>query len=91
MKTTLAGMVFVLLKERMDSKPQKQSTLFANPFSAWTELAFKLWGFGQQPARAEGPEKPVAVAVIPTRDVRAAPKRATAKVRAKRKSKRARR
>ena len=48
----------------MDPKPQKPSFLFANPFSLWTELALKLWGFGKPPA----PEKQVAVAVIPTRD-----------------------
>lgn len=84
-------MVFVLLGQRMDPKPQKQSFLFANPFSAWTELAFKLWGFGQPPIRSDVAEKPVAVAVIPIRDARAAAKRTAAKVRNKRKSKRARR
>ena len=76
----------------MDPKPQKPS-MFANPFSLWTELAFKLWGFGKSPAREAAPEKQVAVAVIPTPDA-GTPKRAkAAKVRnkAKPKSKRARR
>jgi hypothetical protein len=75
----------------MDPKPQKPSLPFANPFSLWTELAFKLWGFGK-PARENAPEKQVAVAVIPTSDA-AKPKRANAKARrkAKLKSKRAKR
>jgi hypothetical protein len=74
----------------MDPKSQKPSRPFANPFSLWTEFAFKLWGFGK-PAS----EKQVAVAVIPTSDARVAPtpKRANAKVRrkAKLKSKRTKR
>ena len=78
----------------MDPKPQKPSLPFANPFSLWTEYAFKLWGFGK-PARDNEPEKQVAVAVIPTTDARDAPKpkRVNAKVRrkAKLKSKRAKR
>ena len=75
----------------MDPKPQKPS-MFANPFSLWTELAFKMWGFGKSPAREAAPEKQVAVAVIPTPDA-GKPKRSKAKVRgkAKPKSKRARR
>ena len=78
----------------MDPKPQKPSIPFANPFSLWTEFAFKLWGFGKPP-RENAPEKQVAVAVIPTSDAHATakPKRANAKTRrkAKLKSKRARR
>lgn len=65
-----------------------------NPFSMWTEFAFKLWGFGKLPAPSDTSEKQVAVAVIPTSDARsdAKPaKRAKAKVGAKRKAKRARR
>jgi hypothetical protein len=73
-----------------------------NPFSLWTEFAFKLWGFGKAPARPDSSEKPVAVAVIPTADAQSppaakaapahhSPKRAKAKVRLKRKGKRARR
>ena len=85
-------MVFLLLLGRMDPKPQKPPS-FMNPFSLWTEFAFKLWGFG--PARDDAPQKQVAVAVIPTRDANATgkPKRANAKVRhkAKAKSKRAKR
>lgn len=73
----------------MDPKPQKPPFLFTSPFSVWTELAFKLWGFGKAPERSTGAEKEVAVAVIPTRD--SAPKRTKAKVRSKTKSKRARR
>ena len=75
----------------MDSKPQKPPFLLANPFSALTELTFKLWGFGKPPVESST-EKP-AVAVIPTRDAQAhsAPKRAKAKVRGKSRSKRARR
>lgn len=76
----------------MDPKPQKPSFLLASPFSTWTELAFKLWGFGKPAAPADTPEKQVAVAVIPTSDAqRASPKRAKGKARIKRKSKRARR
>ena len=78
----------------MDPKTQKPSLPFANPFSSWTELAFKLWGFGKL-TRENPPEKQVAVAVIPTSDARVTPKpkRANAKVRrkAKLKSKRAKR
>ena len=75
----------------MDPKPQKPS-MFANPFSLWTELAFKLWGFGKSPAREAAPEKQVAVAVIPTPDA-GKPRRAKAKGRSKTKpqSKRAKR
>ena len=73
-----------------------------NPFSLWTEFALKLWGFGTAPARPEGSEKPVAVAVIPTSDAQSppaakaarphdSPKRAKGKARFKRKGKRARR
>ena len=51
----------------MDPKPQKLPFLFASPFSVWTDLAFKLWGFGK-PAGSNSAEKQVAVAVIPTRD-----------------------
>lgn len=75
----------------MNPKAQKPP-MFANPFRLWTELAFKLWGFGKSPAREAAPQKQVAVAVIPTPDARK-PKRAKAKARskAKPKSKRARR
>jgi len=76
----------------MDPKPQKPPFLFASPFSLWTDLAFKLWGFGKPAA----PEKEVAVAVIPTRD--AQPPRLTrtkrespGKARSKTRSKRAKR
>ena len=73
-----------------------------NPFSLWTELAFKLWGFGKSPAPSETSEKKVAVAVIPTSDAQAPPpakaarphgkaKRDKGKARIKRKAKRARR
>lgn len=59
-----------------------------NPFSLWTELAFKMWGFGKSPDRAEAPEKQVAVAVIPTGDARKAKaKRANTKARGKAKLK----
>lgn len=76
----------------MDSKPQKPPFLFANPFSALTELTFKLWGFGKPPVESSPAEKP-AVAVIPTKDAQAhsASKRPKAKVRGKSKAKRARR
>jgi hypothetical protein len=91
-------MAFVLLHSRMDPKPQKPSSLFANPFALWTELALKFWGVGKSPA----PEKQVAVAVIPTSDAQPSPpakaapaqstaKRTKGKVRAKNRSKRARR
>jgi hypothetical protein len=75
----------------MDSKPQKPPFLFANPFSALTELTFKLWGFGKPPEPSTA-EKP-AVAVIPTKDAKAhgARKRPKAKVRGKSRAKRARR
>ena len=56
----------------MDSKPQKPSSFFASPLSAWTELAFKLWGFGQPAAEPSAPERP-AVAVIPTADAQSTP------------------
>ena len=65
-----------------------------NPFAMWTELAFKMWGFGKLPNRAEAPEKQVAVAVIPTSDARKPKaKRANSRTRrkAKLKSKRAKR
>lgn len=64
-----------------------------NPFTLWTEFAFKLWGFGKPPAPTEISEKQVAVAVIPTSDARdhPKPKRAKAKVRTQRRAKRARR
>ena len=52
----------------MQTKPQKPSFLFASPFSIWTELAFKLWGFGKPTASPSAPEKKVEVAVIPTSD-----------------------
>lgn len=88
-KTTPARMVFVLLQGvPMDSKPQKRSLLFANPFSAWTELTFKLLGFGKPAAMQE--EKEIAVAVIPTRDARSAqrakPLKAKARIKPKAKS-----
>jgi hypothetical protein len=97
-------MVFVLLpKARMDPKPQKPSFLFANPLTAWTELAFKFWGFGKTPAERSAPERP-AVAVIPTADAqsphpakearadgRSKRPQAKAKLRGKNRSKRARR
>lgn len=88
-KTTPAGMVFVLLQEApMNPKPQKPS-LFANPFAAWTQFAFKLWGFGRPEEKEE-----ISVAVIPTSDAQAPrpPKRTKktkARVKAKYKSKRA--
>ncbi|HWI35831.1 MAG TPA: hypothetical protein VNU64_05200 [Burkholderiales bacterium] len=73
-----------------------------NPFSLWTEFAFKLMGFGKPSAPADTSEKQVAVAVIPTSDVQAPPpakaarphsnpKRSKGKARIKGKSKRARR
>jgi hypothetical protein len=74
----------------MESKPQKPSLLFTNPFSLWTELAFKLWGFGEPPAASSAPEKQVAVAVIPTSDAKH-PKKTKQKVRGKTRSKRAKR
>ena len=74
----------------MESKPQKPPVLFGNPFSAWTELAFKLWGFGRPPAPSSTPEKEVAVAVIPARPDDHA-KRAQRNARRKAKAKRARR
>ena len=61
-------MVFVLLGPRMESKPQKPPFMFTNPIAIWTDLAFKLWGFGKV---ADTPETPVAVAVIPTKDASA--------------------
>jgi len=61
-------MVFVLLEKRMEPKSGKPSLLFASPFSLWTEYAFKLWGFGKTAERPDATEKPVTVAVIPTRD-----------------------
>jgi len=51
----------------MTPKSQKPSLPFSSPFSLWTELAFKLWGFGKSP------EKQVAVAVIPTKDAQSPP------------------
>lgn len=72
-----------------------------NPFSLWTELAFKLWGLGKSPAPSATPERKVEVAVIPTRDTRSPPanaarpqgksKRAKGRARTKSKAKRARR
>ena len=73
-----------------------------NPFSPWTELAFKLWGFGKSPAASDSSEKQVAVAVIPTSDAQSPPpakaarpngkpKRAKGKVRIKGRAKGARR
>ena len=96
-------MVFVLLQRPMDPKSQKPSSLFATPFSLWTEYAFKLWGFGNPAARSNASENKVAVAVIPTQDVQppppppkvaraySDPKRLKPKARTKSKSKRARR
>lgn len=86
----------------MDLKPQKPPFLFASPFTVWTELAFKLWGFGKTAERSAAAEKQVSVAVIPTTDAQppqpakvarahSSPKRARAKTRSKAKSKRARR
>lgn len=79
----------------MDPKPQKPSFPFANPFSAWTELALKLWGFGKTAARPATSEKQVAVAVIPTADAEPArpakARRTKGKARSKTKSKRVRR
>ena len=73
----------------MDSKPQKRSPLFANPFSAWTELTFKLMGFGKTADVQE--QKEIQVAVIPTSDARSAqrakPLKAKARIKAKAKSK----
>jgi hypothetical protein len=80
----------------MDPKPQRPSLLFSSPFSLWTELAFKLWGFGKSP------EKQVAVAVIPTKDAQPSPaakaarthsnpKRSKAKHRARSRTRRAKR
>jgi len=82
--------VFVLLDRRMDTKPQKPPLVFTTPFALWTELAFKLWGFGQPSAESNSPEKQVAVGVIPTSDARShsAPKRAKGKVRGKKRAKR---
>ena len=51
----------------MDPKPAK-TPFFLGPFAAWTELAFKLWGFGQAAAPEAAPQKALAVAVIPTAD-----------------------
>jgi hypothetical protein len=73
-----------------------------NPFSLWTELAFKLLGFGKPSAPKDSAEKQVAVAVIPTSDAQSPspakaarphsnPKRSKGKSRHKGKSKRARR
>ena len=77
---------------------------FMNPFSFWTELAFKLWGFGKPAAPSGAGEQKVAVAVIPTRDAQqspppatkdapaqSSPKRSKGKTRSKRKARRARR
>ena len=79
-------MVFLLLDRRMDPKPQKPSSLFASPFSLWTEYAFKLWGFGKPAERSDTSQQPVAVAVIPTTDAQSPqpPKAARAQSTAKR-------
>jgi hypothetical protein len=69
----------------METKPQKPSLLFTNPFALWTEFAFKLWGLGEPALK-----KQVAVAVIPTSDAKP-PKRTKQKVRGKTRSKRAKR
>ena len=73
----------------MESKPQKPPLLFANPFAMWTDLAFKLWGFGKPAGQSSARETPVAVAVIPTRDAESPPpaKLAKGKARGKRRSK----
>ena len=86
-------MVFVLLERRMDPKPRKPPFLFGNPFTMWTDLALKLWGFGKPRAQSSAPERPVKVAVIPTKSAQShgSPKRAKAKIRSKSRSKRARR
>lgn len=86
----------------MDSKPQKPPSLFTTPLSLWTELAFKLWGFGKPSAPSDTSERQVAVAVIPTSDAQSppqakaarpnsSPKRAKGKSRIKGKAKRSRR
>jgi hypothetical protein len=56
----------------MDSKTQTPPFLFANPLSAWTEFAFKFWGFGKPAAESSASERP-AVAVIPTADAQSTP------------------
>jgi hypothetical protein len=55
-----------------------------NPFSFWTDLTLKLWGFGK-PADSE-----VTVAVIPTKDAKVK-QRGKAKAKSKAKAKRAKR
>ena len=70
-----------------------------NPVSLWTELAFKLWGFGKPAAPADKAERQVAVAVIPTSDAQSPPPgkaarqhgKAKAKARSKGKGRRTRR